>query len=208
MTDTALPVEDEGRIRRAVSRDGLLDIHIGSTLLLAFALGALGWRLMGNPGVFAALPAIFVPQSLQRLRRRQTYPRLGCEDYRGESERRFALLVLTVLALLGLIVFITAALVGRMMPSLFWSLVPVWLALGTAGLLGLLAWWYRATRYLWYGVTVLASVALGYLGAFRPLVKLALVVGVTGLVMVAFGATTSQRFRRSNPLPGGRAAES
>ncbi len=190
-------------LRYAIDRDGLLDFHVGVVLLLVLGFGALGWKLMHNPGVFAALPAIFVAGSLGQLRKRYTYPRLGCPGYRPEAEVRFALVVLTATALLGLAVFALPLLFGTRLPGWFWRHSPAWLALAAAATSCLLAWWYRAFRYLGYGAVAVVAVGVGYALGLRTLLRLALPVAACGAVMTAAGAARLARFLRSHPRPAG-----
>ncbi|MBN2465766.1 hypothetical protein JXD38_09140 [candidate division WOR-3 bacterium] len=197
MTQSNPTADAEARLRTAINQDGLLDLFAGIALLLTTALAFAGWRVMGNPAVFAAIVPIFIPLYFEPTRKRLTYPRLGCPDYKPTREVRFATIVLTVFAVLGLVVFLLTALAGiRVLRPLF-EHAPVWAALGGAGLLVLLSWWYRSRRFLFYiGVSALA-VAAGYLLGSDMLVRLAILTGAVGLVMTFAGAILLHRFLRS-----------
>jgi len=191
----------ERQLRHDIDQDGLLDLHTGIMLLLSAALGWLGWRLMRHPGIFTAIVPMFLPASLGQLRRRHTCPRLGCPDYRPEAEKRFALIILTALALLGVVVFALTALFRTSLPGWFWRNTPAWLALGAAALFCLLAWWYGARRYIGYAAVTAAVVVVGYGLGLRTLLKLALLLLGVGAVLSAAGTWCFVRFRRHHPRP-------
>jgi hypothetical protein len=197
MTSTGPTPEDEERLRSAINQDGMLDLFAGTTLVLMTGLAFAGWRVMGNPAVFAGIVPIFFPLYFEPTRKRLTYPRLGCPDYRPTREIRFATIALTVFAALGLVVFLLTAMAGIDILRPLFKHAPVWAALGGAGLLVLLSWWYRSRRFLLYIVVSALAVAAGYLLGSDMLVRLAILTGSVGFVMTVAGALLLRRFIHS-----------
>ena len=198
MSEPALEVEE--RLRSAINRDGLLDLFVGVVLILMTGLAFAGWRVMGNPAVFAAIVPIFFPLYFEPTRKRLTYTKLGCPDYKPMKEIRFATIALTVFAVLGLVVFLLTALTGIDILRPLFEHAPVWAALGGAGAMALLSWWYRSRRFLFYVVVSALAVAAGYLFGSNVLGRLAILTGAVGIVMTAAGAVLLRRFLHS--LPG------
>lgn len=189
----------EERLRAAINQDGLLDLFVGMTMILTTGLAFAGWRVMGNPAVFACIVPIFFPLYFEPTRKRLTYPRLGCPDYKPAREIRFAMMVLTALSLLGVVVFLLTALAGIDVLRPLFELAPVWAALGGAGLLVLLSWWYRSRRFLLYVAIAAMAAAAGYLFASDMLGRLAVLAAGVGVAMTITGALLLRRFLRSGP---------
>jgi hypothetical protein len=202
MTSTRPTVDGDERLRAAINRDGMLDLFVGVALLLTTGLAFVGWRVMGNPAVFAAIVPIFFPLYFEPTRKRLTYARLGCPDYRPTREIRFATAALTVFAVLGLVVFLLTALAGIDVLSPLFEHAPLWAALGGAGLMVLLSWWYRSRRFLLYIVVSALAVVAGYLVGSHMLVRLAILTGAVGFVMMVAGAILLGRFLHSFPRFG------
>ncbi len=199
MTDTGPALEVEERLRSAINRDGLLDLFAGVVLILTTGLAFAGWRVMGNPAVFAAIVPIFFPLYFEPTRKRLTYSRLGCPDYRPTREVRFATMALAVCSVLGLVVFLLTALAGIDVLRPLFEHAPVWAALGGAGTMVLLSWWYRSRRFLLYIAVSALAVAAGYLFGSNMLGRLAILTGTVGLVMAAAGVVLLRRFLHSRP---------
>ena len=199
MTDTGPTLEVEERLRSAINQDGLLDLFVGVVLVLTTGLAFAGWRVMGNPAVFAGIVPIFFPLYFEPTRKRLTYSRLGCPDYRPTKEVRFSTIALAVCSVLGLVVFLLTALAGIDVLRPLFEHAPVWAALGGAGTMVLLSWWYRSRRFLLYIVVSALAVAAGYLFGSNMLVRLAILAGAVGLVMTAAGAVLLRRFLHSFP---------
>jgi len=180
----------------------LLDLFVGVVLILTTGLAFAGWRVMGNPAVFACIVPIFFPLYFEPTRKRLTYTRLGCPDYRPTREIRFATIALTISAALGLVVFLLTALAGIHVLRPLFEHAPVWAALGGSGVLVLLSWWYRSHRFLLYIVVSALAVAAGYLFGSNMLVRLAILTGAVGLVMTVAGAILLRRFLHSFPRFG------
>lgn len=192
-------LEGEERLRAAINRDGLLDLFAGTTLVLMTGLAFAGWRVMGNPAVFASIVPIFFPMFFEPTRKRLTYPRLGCPDYRPTREIRFATIALTVFAALGLVVFLLTAMAGIDILRPLFEHAPVWAALGGAGLMVLFSWWYRSRRFLLYIAIAAMAAAAGYLFASDMLGRLAVLAAAVGVAMTITGALLLRRFLRSGP---------
>ncbi len=199
MTETRPTVEVEERLRSAINRDGLLDLFAGVVLILTTGLAFAGWRVMGNPAVFAAIVPIFFPLYFEPTRKRLTYSRLGCPDYRPTREVRFATMALAVCSVLGIVVFLLTALAGIDVLRPLFEHAPVWAALGGAGTMVLLSWWYRSRRFLLYIAVSALAVAAGYLFGSNMLGRLAILTGGVGLVMAVAGVVLLRRFLRSRP---------
>jgi len=199
MTDTGPALEVEEGLKTAINRDGLLDLFAGVVLILTTGLAFAGWRVMGNPAVFACIVPVFFPLYFEPTRKRLTYPRLGCPDYKPTREVRFATIALTACSMLGLVVFLLAALAGIDILRPLFEHAPVWAALGGAGTMVLLSWWYRSRRFLLYIAVAALAVAAGYLFGSNMLGRLAILTGVVGLVMAVVGAVLLRRFLHSRP---------
>lgn len=189
----------EERLRAAINQDGLLDLFVGMTMILTTGLAFAGWRVMGNPAVFACIVPIFFPLYFEPTRKRLTYPRLGCPDYKPAREIRFAMMVLTALSLLGVVVFLLTALAGIDVLRPLFELAPVWAALGGSGVLVLLSWWFRSRRFLLYVAIAAMAAAAGYLFASDMLGRLAVLAAGVGVAMTITGALLLRRFLRSGP---------
>jgi hypothetical protein len=177
----------------------MLDLFAGVALMMITALAFAGFRVMGNPAVFASIVPIFFPLYFEPTRKRLTYPRLGYPDYKPTRETQFATIALTVCAVLGLVVFLLTALTGNDVLRPLFEHAPVWAALGGAALMVLLSWWYRSRRFLLYVAIAALAVAAGYLFASDMLVRLAVLAGAVGVVMTVTGALLLQRFLRCSP---------
>ncbi len=199
MISEGTTIDAEEKLRAAINRDGMLDLFAGVTLMLTTGLAFAGWRVMGNPAVFAAIVPIFFPLYFEPTRKRLTYPRLGCPGYKPTREIRFALVVLTALSLLGVVVLLLTALADINVLRPLFEHAPVWAALGGSGLLVSLTWWYRSPRFLLYVAIAAVAVAAGYLFASDMLVRLAVLAGAVGVVMTVTGALLLQRFLRCSP---------
>jgi hypothetical protein len=68
MSDSRPTADAEVRLRAAINQDGLLDLFAGIALVLATALAFAGWRVMGNPAVFAAIVCRFSSRSTSNRR--------------------------------------------------------------------------------------------------------------------------------------------
>lgn len=206
MTDEKPKTDSSPRLRQAVNRDGLLDLFGGMSMVLGVGLAVMGWQLMRNPGVFTAIGPMLLVLWFEPTRRRQTYPRLGCPDYEPEKEKRFATVALAVLAMLGVVVFLLASLGGpRVMGTLF-EYAPIWAGLAGTGTMVLLAWWYRAYRFLGYIAVAAAAFVSGYLLDVHMLVRLGILAGAVGLVMTVVGAVLFLRFLHAFPRVSGTGA--
>jgi hypothetical protein len=183
-------------LRIAVDRDGLLDLTVGVSLLLALALAYLGWRLMGNPAVFAAILPVLLIQPFKQIRRKCTYARLRCPDYQPTDDIRFFLILGTALALLGVVAMLLVSLrgIGVARPVMSWA--PAWIPGIGFALLCLLGWWYRSTRYFLYAMLLALSVAAAYLLRLPAPLKLASAAAVAGVAMTAGGSIQLVRFLR------------
>jgi hypothetical protein len=199
MTGAGTTLDAEEKLRAAINQDGMLDLFAGLALTMMTALAFAGFRVMGNPAVFAGIVPIFFPLYFEPTRKRLTYPRLGCPDYKPAREIRFALIVLTALSLLGAVVFLLTVLVDINVLRPLFEHAPVWAALGGAGLMVLLSWWYRSRRFLLYVAIAAAAVAAGYLFASDMLVRLAVLAGAVGVVMTITGTLLLRRFLHSSP---------
>jgi MFS superfamily sulfate permease-like transporter len=142
---------------------------------------------------------VFIPLYFEPTRKRLTYPRLGCPDYKPTREVRFALIVMTGFALLGMVVFLVTALASVHVLRPFFEHAPVWAVLGGSGLLVLLTWWYRSRRFPLYVVAAAVAVVAGYLFTSHMLVKLAVITGAVGVVMTITGVLLLRRFLRCSP---------
>jgi hypothetical protein len=199
MTGDSTAVDGDERLRVAINRDGMLDLFAGAALVIMTMLALAGWRVMGNPAVFAAIVPIFIPLYFEPTRKRLTYPRLGCPDYKPTRETRFATIALSAFAVLGLVVFLLAGLAGLDVLRPLFEHAPVWAALGGSGLLVLLTWWYRSRRFLLYIAAAAVAIAAGYLFGSHMLVRMAILAGAVGVVMTAVGALQLGRFLRTSP---------
>jgi len=188
--------DNDAPLRVAVDRDGLLDLAVGVSLLLALAMAYLGWRLMGNPAVFAAIFPVLLIQPFKQIRRKSTYSRLGCPDYRPTEDIRFFMILGTALALLGVVAMLLVSLrgIGAARPVMSWA--PAWIPGIGFALLCLLGWWYRSTRYYLYAALLALSVAAAYLLRLSAPLKLAGIMAVAGVAMTAGGAFQLVRFLR------------
>jgi len=202
VTSAGTTIDAEEKLRAAINQDGILDLSAGAVLMLMTALAFAGWRVTGNPAVFAAIVPIFLPLYFEPTRKRLTYPRLGCPDYKPARETRFALMALTALSLLGVVAFLLTALVDINVLRPLFEHAPVWAALGGAGLMVLLAWWYRSRRFLLYVAVSAVAVAAGYRFGSDMLVRLAVLAGAVGTVMTVVGALLLRRFLHSVPRLG------
>lgn len=206
MTDKTAKSDDMKRLRQAVNQDGLLDVFAGAALLLTLGLAILGWLVMDNPGVSVGIAPLLPALLFEPARKKYTYPRLGCPDYRPTQEIRFALIALTVSAALGVVVFLLTALAGiRLLRPLF-EHGPVWAALIGSALLLLLAWWYRSKRFLGYIAVSAVAVVAGYLLDAHMPVRLAILAGAMGVAMTGAGTVLFLRFLRALPPAGSATA--
>jgi hypothetical protein len=190
---------DAKELRSAINRDGLLDLFAGAALVLGAALAVAGWLLMRNPGVFTAIGPILLVLYFEPTRRRLTYPRLGCPGYEPVKEKRFAVVALAVLAVLGAVAFLAASLAGPRALAPMFEHAPAWAGLAGSALLVLLAWWYRSYRLLAYIAVAGAAVAAGYLLGANMLARMALLALAVGLAMTATGTALLARFLRTPP---------
>ena len=199
MANNTATVDVERKLRAAIDQDGLLDLFVGVTMILTTGLAFAGWRGMRNPGVFAGITPLLPALFFEASRKRYTYPRLGCPDYKPTKEIRFALIALTASSLLGLVVFLLTALAGIHVLRPLFEHAPVWAALLGAAVSVLLAWWYRSRRFLGYIAVSAIAVVAGYLINTHMLVRLGILVGTVGIAMTVVGAVLLHRFLRVFP---------
>jgi hypothetical protein len=200
MTGTMPATDNDVRLRTAINQDGLLDLFAGVTLMLSAGLVVAGWKVTGNPAMFATVVPVFFPLFFEPTRRRLTYPRLGCPEYKPTREITFALIAMTISAVLGLVVFLLTALTGIDVVRPFFEHAPAWAALGGSGMMVLLSWWYRTRRFLLYIVVAAAAVAAGYLSGSNMLVRLTILGGAVGFAMTFVGTVLLRRSLHS-PAP-------
>ncbi len=91
----------------------------------------------GEPGMFAGLSPLLLSFFFEPARRRWTYPRLSCPEYKPTKEIMFALVAMTISAVLGLVVFLLTALAGIDVVRPFFEHAPAWAALVGAGAEGI-----------------------------------------------------------------------
>ncbi len=197
MNETTVSVDNDIPIRIAVDRDGLLDLSMGVSLLLSLAMAYLGWRLMGNPAVFVAILPVLLIQPFKRIRRKSTYSRLGCPNYKATDDIRFFLILGTALALLGVVAMLLVSLHGTGVARPVVSWAPAWMPGIGFALLCLLGWWYRSARYFLYATLLALSATTAYLLKLPAPLKLAGALAVAGAAMTTGGTLQLVQFLRS-----------
>jgi hypothetical protein len=194
--------KDVRRLQKAAAaaqhRDGLIELFGGALLL---GLGAI-W--LSNPGIvsiFAALYVIFALTSIERVKQRVTYPRIGYSAPPADATDSSARGVIVFLAAMAAITLVVMALTGGVDSAAQWRRwAPLLFGLMSSGGFLHAAKVSGLNRY--YAVATL-SIALGALigwshdgGNYSGVAVHLLVLGA---VLLAVGMEELARFVRTHP---------
>jgi hypothetical protein len=198
MSDTMNPENARRSAYRALNQDGLLDISLGFIFILVAAQVYLlrYTELAGAQFVAIAwLPFLLI----RSARNRWTYPRIGYVNLETHKSRTMLVIALTVLALLGAVVFLLTARTNFRIPVWVFRIAPAVLALVFAGKFGFMGYRYGIPRFMLYAALALGAALVTYLLQMRTSIKLIAVLGAPGVFMVPAGIALLVRFLRTHP---------
>lgn len=204
--------EQEKRVHRYWTEDGLPDLYIGLSFIVYAAL--LTWRVAGAPGwaeflisAFPILIVIFGRWLIEAAKQRVTYPRTGYVKYPLPTRRQVTRRVMASLIVAALLLAVTLfgflhggeegglLLIGYLMPLLFTFII------------GVIAYRQNSLRYALYAV--LAGL-FGLTGAFlaprlpsstwrTAIADGAAILFPLGIAILIGGAWTFLRYLRLHP---------
>jgi hypothetical protein len=204
MTTVPSPDDLRKRANRAQSSDGITEILLGPTLIIA--------SLTVIVPAFAALLVIpilvFAPLG-KHLQARYIHPRVGYAKVPAEDGSRLARGMLFFLLGAFVLFVIGVAVTGNLASRQVWlQWAPALAAMLCSG--GFL---YAAERsglvrfYVYLGILLTGGVVFSLLPAERPWQNVAELFTVFGAVMMIIGAVTFGHFLATHPLPRAEAAD-
>lgn len=208
MADEISLKETERKVFTTAFQDGLVDIAIGS-FLLVFAFGPyLGPYLgdfWGSVVMFLPLWVIVFP-ALWLIRKYVVTPRVGIVRYgpwRVSRTKRFNVVILIVLVF---------SLILGMLSAVEFDAVPGWMHTARFSLVFLLtfsvaAYFLDFTRLYLYGILIALAPLIGellYQNLKVPHHGFPVTFGLAGIAIIGTGATLFMRFLRDHPLQPGQ----
>jgi hypothetical protein len=187
----------ERNVFRDYMRDGLVDILFGAYFFF------IGLSLpSGTVAAFIALPIIFFPPLLRRLKERFTYPRTGYVSLR-EGEPQMAPWIILGSVVAGLVVLVAVLIAKEIIarPAQWYRWMPLFFGIWMAGVFLTLALRVGLLRYyVDAGVALAGGPASTLLPVPGKLGNIGLFFAVFGAVILVSGIMALVRFLHKCPL--------
>ena len=183
---------------RSLHQDGVVDIMWGFICLVVGLYLYFNVMRDVNLIMLVILPSVLVGPIGTNLRKRFTYPRIGYVDIR--TSQRMAMFLLAGATLFGAGVFFLFARNIITIPSGFFRALPVIILAGIGLFFFYFANRYQFKRYYFYGLAVIAGIALVFLLKQPMLVNFIYSLFLIAAVMIPVGIYTLAKFIATNPI--------